>query len=62
MDPLIDETVENLKLKRERDVAIAALDDIQHIMASSQGNPRSEVIQTIMAARVRIQVIEEEYK
>ena len=59
MDPLINETVE--KLKSERDVAIAALDDIQHIMASSQGNPRSDVIQTIMAARVKIQIIEEEF-
>lgn len=59
MDPLINETVE--KLKSERDVAIAALDDIQHIMASNQGNPRSDVIQTIMAARVRIQIIEEEF-
>lgn len=59
MDPLINETVE--KLKSERDVAIAALDDIQHILASSQGNPRSDVIQTIMAARVKIQIIEEEF-
>lgn len=59
MEPLINKTVE--KLKSERDVAIAALDDIQHIMASSQGNPRSDVIQTIMAARVKIQIIEEEF-
>lgn len=59
MDPLIEEIKLNARLERERNIAIEALDEIQHIMATSQGNPRAEVIAAIMAARVRIQLIEE---